>query len=418
MPLPVRHLPVLQNWDCQGCANCCHEYRIFVSDAERERIVAQHWSPEELAGLPALVTEGRGSAAGWRLNHRADGACVFLGDTGRCRIHERFGGDAKPLACRVYPFVLVPVGDHWRVSLRYTCPAAAAGQGRAFGEHAAELRAYATEIEQSEKQGHQQVMLPLLQGSQSIAWPDLLRFTDAILRLLQDRGDSIALRWRKCLALAALCRRARFEQVKGTRLAEFLTLVTAGLEGEVARDPSNVPSPSWVGRVLFRLALAAHVRKDHGRDRGPETGSRVSLLRAAWAFARGQGRVPRLHGLMPTTTFAALEQPIGPLTDAAEAVLERYYTVKVSSLQFCGPVNFGMSFWDGLDALALTLPAILWITRALQDLPREEAVIRALQVVDHPFGYSPLLGARRMRFSLGLMAKRGELEKLIAWYSR
>ena len=101
-----------------------------------------------------------------------------------------------------------------------------------------------------------------------------------------------------------------------------------------------------------------------------------------------------------------------------EAVLERYYLVKINSLQFCGPANFGLPFWRGLESLALTLPAILWLIRAFRDLPREAAAIQALSIVDHNFAYSPHLGSRWQRFSLGLLAQRGELEKLIGWYSR
>ena len=56
-----------------------------------------------------------------RLNHRKDGACVFLGENNRCRIHARYGAEAKPLACRLYPFVLVPTGERWRVGLRFAC---------------------------------------------------------------------------------------------------------------------------------------------------------------------------------------------------------------------------------------------------------------------------------------------------------
>jgi lysine-N-methylase len=99
-------------------------------------------------------------------------------------------------------------------------------------------------------------------------------------------------------------------------------------------------------------------------------------------------------------------------------VLERYYAVKAESLQFCGPTHFGMAFWDGVEALALTLPVVLWLTRALADLPREEAVQQAVSMVDNHFGFNPMLGSARQRFSLRLLVRGGELERLIAWYSR
>src|SRR2546425_7637363 len=52
---------------------------------------------------------------------------------------SKFGSAAKPLACRVYPFMLVPAGDHWRIGLRFACPEAAAGRGRPLGQHIGEI---------------------------------------------------------------------------------------------------------------------------------------------------------------------------------------------------------------------------------------------------------------------------------------
>jgi lysine-N-methylase len=414
MPLPVRSLPVLQNWDCQGCSNCCREYNVYLTDEERLRLETEDWSKEpDLASVP-LVVRDRG---GFRLNQR-DGHCVFLSEQNRCRIHERFGSAAKPFACRLYPFVLVPGGDHWRVSLRYSCPAAAGNHGQPLSEYLGELGRYATELERREAMTGKTVPPPPLQGRQAVDWPDLLAFTHALVALLKDRNDRLERRWRKCLALAALCRQAKFDQVKGARLTEFLNLIGTSVDDETPAAPAAVAPPTWVGRLLFRMTLAAHLRKDKGPDAGPATRSRLSLLHSAWRFARGSGSVPLLHGLLPEVIFEEAEKPAGPLSEQVEEILERYYLVKVASLQFCGSANFGMSFWVGLDSLALTLPVIMWLRRVLKGVPTEEAAMRSLRIVDHGFGYSPLLGGRRQRFNLGILNQRGELERLIAWYSR
>lgn len=405
MSLPIRHLSVLQNWDCQGCANCCRDYRVYLDEEEYRRLVEQSGETD------AVAREG----TRYRLKQRADGSCVFLSEVGRCRLHERFGSDAKPFACRLYPFVLAPAGDHWRVGLRYSCPAAAGNQGRPLTEHVKELRGYATELA---AQGLPHVSPPPLQGRQTVAWDDLLLLVQALLTLLRNREDRMERRWRKCLALAALCRQASFEQVKGKRLAEFLGLLKSGLDAEVPVDPRGVPAPTWVGRVLFRQAAAVYGRKDTGPERGVAAGGRLALLGAAWRFAVGRGEVPRVHGLLPATTFEKLEEPGEPLSAAAEEMLERFYTVKVAGLQFCGAGQFGMAFWPGLEALALTLPVLRWWGRAFAELPAEEALARAFRVVDHNYGYSPLVGSRRQRGSWNILSRRGELVKLIAWYSR
>jgi lysine-N-methylase len=123
---------------------------------------------------------------------------------------------------------------------------------------------------------------------------------------------------------------------------------------------------------------------------------------------------------MPATTFEAAEAPAGPLPAESEALLSRYYRVKTESLQFCGPANFRMSFWDGLDSLILTFPAIMWLSRVLAAAcrPRDEAIHLALRVVDDNFGFNPLLGTARQVWGLRMLNNKGELPRLVAWYAR
>jgi lysine-N-methylase len=423
MGFPLRHLPVLQNWDCHVCGTCCKEYLVTVTDEERRRIEAQGWDRDpDFAGLPLFAREGPPWARRYHLNHRPDGSCVFLRENGRCRIHERFGYETKPLACRLFPFVLVPVADHWRVGLRFACPSAAASKGRPLSGHDPDLERFAAML--AEREGLQPrpdgtlLPPPPLQGGQRVDWPDLLRFVQALLVLLKNRRDRMERRLRKCLALADLCREARIRKLQGTRLTEFLEVVVANLEKEVPVEPTAVPEPSWVGRVLFRQAVAVFTRKDHGPNRGVVKHGRLGLLLAAWRFAHGRGTIPAMHGWLPETTFEAIEAPRGPLPEAVEQVLERYYALKAGSLQFCGPAYFGLSFWEGFEALAATFPVLLWVTRAFDRLPPTEAVTRALSIVDDHFGFNRVLATWRQRLSFRILAGQGELARLIAWYSR
>ncbi len=421
MTLPVRSLPVVQNWDCHQSGNCCQEYQIAISDEERRRIESQGWAAEaDFQGVPLVTAHGPPWARQHHLGRRADGSCVFLSAEGRCRIHARFGAAAKPLPCRLFPFLLVPAGDHYRVGLRFACPSAAESKGRALAEHDRELREFAAILEKREgvTVGPETVPPPALQGSQSVEWPDLLRFVEALQKLLRNRADRVERRLRKCLAFAHLCRQAKFDAVKGPRLTELLDLLTAGLEAEVPADPAAAAAPGWTGRLLFRQALALYARKDQGPNRGPATHGRLSLLLSAWRYARGRGEPPRLHGWAPHTTFEQAERPAGPLPPDAEALLERYYLIKVGSVQFCGVANFDMPLWEGLESLLLTFPILMWLRRGLSELPPAQALTRALSIVDDNFAYHPALGSGRQRFALRLLARTGELERLIAWYAQ
>jgi lysine-N-methylase len=421
MGFPLRHLPVLQNWDCHVCGTCCKEYHVQVTDEERRRLEAQGWEQDpEFAGLPLFEREGPPWARRYFLNHRPDGSCVFLKENGRCRVHERFGYETKPLACRLFPFVLVPVADHWRVGLRFACPSAAANKGRPLGAHDDDLKEFAARLAEREglevRPDGSLVPPPPLQAGQPAEWPDVLRFVQALLVLLKNRRDPIERRLRKCLALAEQCREARVHRLKGVQLTELLEMMVANLDKDVLA--ADLPPPSWVGRVLFRLATAYYTRKDHGPNRGIVKHGRLGLLQAACRFAVGRGTVPAMHGWLPETTFEQAERPRGPLPEAVEQILERYYVLKVGSLQFCGPANFGLPFWEGFEALAITLPILLWVSRAFDKLPPAEAVTRALSIVDDHFGFNRVLGTLRQRLSFTILARRGEIARLIAWYSR
>jgi lysine-N-methylase len=338
MSLPVRHLPVLQNWDCHVCGTCCKEYQVTITEEERLRIEAQGWDRDpEIGDLPIFQKSGPWWRRRHHLTHRGDGSCIFLTEQGRCRIHERFGYAAKPLPCRLFPFLLVPAGDHWRVGMRFACPSAAANKGRSVTDHEAALRLFAAELARREgvdlQAGDGGLPPPPLQKGQRVDWPDLLHFMAAVLVILRNREDRIERRLRKCLTLANLCRQARFDSIKGGRLAEFLKIMGESLDGEVPADPASVLPPGWMGRILFRQAVALFTRKDHGPDSGVARQGRLALLMAAWHFAVGKGEVPRLHNRLPETTFAKVEAGGGPLPDEAEEVLERYFIIKVESLE-------------------------------------------------------------------------------------
>lgn len=419
MSLPVRTLPVVQNWDCHVTGTCCQEYRVTLSQDEIERILQQGWTPEELGGFSPFQREGRFWNHKVLLNHRPDGSCVFLGPQGRCRIHERFGYEAKPLPCRLFPFVLVPAGDHWRVGLRFACPSAAASKGRALPEHADDLRHFAEGLAQREKLAAfpdgALTKPPRLDNGERLSWPDSLILVHALMNILHNGKDPIERRMRRCLHLADLMRKMRLGELRGKALGEMLeTLIRAG-EQETPLHPMLIPEPSWIGRILFRQAAALYTRKDHGPNRGLASRGRLALMNAAWQFTRGVGTVPRLHAKLPSITFEEIEQPRGPLPPEAEQVLERYYTIKVGSLQF---VAFGLPFWEGVEALAVTLPVILWVARMFRDRPTSEALTQALVIVDDHFGFNRVLTSFRQRLSFSILARTGQLARLIAWYSR
>jgi len=159
-------------------------------------------------------------------------------------------------------------------------------------------------------------------------------------------------------------------------------------------------------------------RKDQGTNRGLSKRGRLALLRAAWTFARGRGTVPPVHALMAPVTFQQVEAEPFRLTPEMEADLERYYQLKLDSMQFVGPTNFNWPFWDGLAALVATFPAMLWLARVVRRPAAGGGAATGAPGGGRHFGFNPLLGSRRQKFALRLLVSRGELARLVAWYGR
>jgi lysine-N-methylase len=425
MALPtIRHLPVVQNWDCHASGDCCRQgYTVALTDEELQRIQSQGWDSKRDLGVPlAFDRVGPPWKRRWQLSQRSDGSCVFLGENGHCRIHERFGYETKPLACRLFPFVLIPAGTEWRVGLRYACPSAAANLGRSLAEHDKELASFAAELVRqvglSPRPDGALTRPPLVEGAPQIVWPDVLQIVEVLLDMLRFRSDPLERRLRKCLAFSAEMRKADLRHISGDHLKELLKLIRGTVDAGTPPNLMTLPGPGWVGRVLFRQSIAVFTRKDNGPQRGPDGRAGAARLTAAVRFARGTGRIPRMHAGIPEATFEETEKPCGPLPMEAEAVLERYYQMKIGSLQFCGPASFGVPFWEGFDALAVTFPVLLWVSRTMKDVSRLQAVTRSLTILDDHFGFNRLLGTARQRASFKILARTGELTKLVGWYSR
>ncbi len=437
--MQVRALTVLQNWDCHSCGDCCRSYAVPVTADERARIEGQGWDKQpDLAGVPLFAPRGGETY----LAHRPDGACVFLGADDKCRIHARHGAAAKPLACRIYPFMLVPAGDHWNLGVRMACPSAADDKGGALSGHLREAREFAAALE-ARTSGAEGAPPPALYGSQSVPWADVGRIAAVVSRALADPLDPFERRWRKVLFVVSMLRKATFDggedkkgrrgdrgepaggspqrrAVTGERLTEMLSVLLEAAGEEEPATAAAVARPGWAGRTVFRQLVAVYARKDHGAERGPALRGPVSRFLSAVKFAAGRGRIPKLHAALPAAAFSATDASFGALSASSTALLSRWHRVKVESLQFCGPTNFGLGVWEGLESLALTFPVAMWIARVLVagGLSPDAAVNRAVRMTDDNFGFNPLLGSARQTFALRVLANRGDLPRLVAWYGR
>ena len=417
MAIPLRQLPVVQNWDCHSCTDCCRIEAVITDDEKRRIETLDLANDPEVAPKPWFAPAGRGSKK-WTLRHRPDGGCVFLTTGNHCRIQERFGAEAKPFVCRLFPFLLIPAGNHWRVGIRFSCPSAATNSGRPVVDAEKDLVNLSRLLEQHVGRSADSAPPPLLMAGQQLSWPDVCRVVEVLVEIVQDRRDPLERRLRKCLAVAQICAQTKFDDLKGNKLSKYLQAVRNAVDTDVPRQAADLPPPDRLfGGVLFRALLAIFARRDRDTYRASGVRSRLRRVLAGWRFVRGRGAVPRVNEFLSGATFEDMERSTGILPELDET-LERYYVVKLNSLQFCGPPNFDLPLLAGLESLVLTLPMILWLRRAFTDQSPVIAVQQAIQIVDDHFGGDPMLGFSHIQYLQRTLAQRGELERLVAWYSR
>jgi len=416
MSAPRLDLPTIQNWSCHNCSGCCRQHLIEVTDEERERILGQGWSSTDgIPDQPVIVRNGRFSRS-HRLAHREDGACVFLNEQGLCRIHAKFGEAAKPLACRVYPYTFHPSGRQVAVGLRFSCPTVVENLGASVSSQAAELLQIAKQVVPA---GGTDDPPPEITRGQRLDWKDFKRFLNALQEGLAQNDVPLDVRLRRILFWLELVRQSRFDDVRGRRLDEFLTLIRQASDIE---DHSELPPPSRTGRVMFRLLAAQYARKDTLLVLQSGLSNRLRLLISALKFARGRGQIPILQDGFGVATFDQLEQPFG-MPDTAQEMLTRYFLVKVQSIHFCGRAYYGLPLVEGFLSLVLIYPAILWLARWLAVTAGRQAlniqdIQHAMTVADHHHGFSPAFGQASFRRRVRDLNRLGEIGRLVDWYGR
>ncbi len=405
-----------------NCSRCCRQHLIEITEEERQRILAQNWTAQD--GIPTdrplIVRFGPPWRRRYRLGHQADGACVFLNEQGLCRIHAKFGEEAKPLPCRLYPYAFHPAGKAVTVSLRFSCPAVVRNWGQPVSAQADQLRRLAAEVV---PETATQVPPPWVSKNQRLEWSDFLKLVERLDQTLASPAP-VTVKLLRALFWVRAVGEAKFEKIRGQRLDELLDILTEAAENSVTEETvAQSERPTRTGRTQFRLLVAQYARKDTLVDLESGWKGRWRLFRAALSFARGRGNVPPLQDVFTPVPFESLEQPFGPLPAEAEEMFTRYFRVKIQGIHFCGRAYYDLPFVEGFFSLVLIYPAILWLARWLavgkgRHSLKEEDVVQAITTADHYHAYSPVFGKATFRRRVRILAQLGDIERLCCWYAR
>jgi lysine-N-methylase len=423
MAAQLLSLPTIQNWSCHSCSACCRQHLIEVTEEERQRILEQGWTEQDgiPSDRPVLVKHaGPPWKKRYRLGQQADGACIFLDEQGLCRIHAKFGENAKPLPCKIYPYAFHPAGRKVAVSLRYSCPSVVANRGRAVSEQTKDLKPLAGAVV---PEWVSRIPPPKISAAARVDWDDFMRFIDTLDAIIAEENVPIVRKLLSALSWIGLIEQSQFGRIVGSRLDEFLQIIKEAASAEIPERLEEIGEPSRVGRMQFRMLVAQYARKDTLVDLESGLWGRWRLFRAAIRFARGTGNVPLLQDVFRQVPFSAMEEPFGGITAEAEEIFSRYFRVKIQGVHFCGLAYYGIPLVEGFRSLALIYPSILWLARWLaaardQSTLETDDIARALSIADHYHAYAPSFGSRNFRRRVRLLAHAGDIAKLCTWYNR
>lgn len=397
-------------------SQCCRELVVHLSEADRRAIDGQDWAGT--LDRPAYLR------IGWQfvLNKRDDGACVFLDEpTKLCRIHARYGEAAKPLACRMYPFSVFAAPDGWRVSLRFDCPTARKSDGAPLVSH----RDSVADLLRQLPRGAEAADGAELPGGIRATRAETKDLLDHFSRWMIDGQHELRSRLEGAAWVAQMLFAARFEKVRGQRLAELLTLLFQNAADESSAAAETAPSPRQC--AMLRQIVFAHVEHVGLADLSAAWPRRLARqwrqARMAGVFRRGRGDVPEMPGFEPGVSFEAVEAVAGiedsTQAEAAGELLTRYVIMRLESGTVYGAGYYGWPIVTGLLALFASMAAMGWLARLYAAAEGRAAlsfddVSRALCRIDRAAGRLPALGTAAERLRLSYLAREEGAVRLIA----
>ena len=416
MASPIITIAREERWNCRGCGSCCRGNIVPLQNDDLQRLRAQHWEEHpDFAHQPFIIRRGLFSRQD-RLAQRGDGRCVFLGEDSLCRIHKEFGFNEKPLVCRMYPLQVVPLEKTTILTLRRSCPVAAASEGAGIAEYLGEARKYV----QLRPKLAESASPPAVTKNQSRPWSDFEMIAETLEKLVTDQKYPLSRRLVHGLWLCNLLEECRLKNLDGGKLRDLVIFFAEAAPQKAENMYLDPAHPGTAAGILFRQAIAAYLRLHPLNDIHESWRERWVLFLTALAFTSGKGSVPALHPAFPAAKFTDLEQRVlGPLDDKIQGLFNDYFESNLSSKQYAVVSRPGWPLLEKFRALALALPVAFWMLRYFSGNapPTREMAIAIITAIDRGQGYAPLTGTSHRQRIASLKSLQA-LEKLMIWYER
>ena len=418
----VISLPVLplatpgQRYSCHGCGNCCRDFTVQLRPADSQRIRQQAWE-SRIGSNPIVFFRGQEY-----LRQRPDGACIFLLDDGRCRIHAEFGFEAKPIACQMFPYMLAPSETSSQMGVSFACRSVVENKGKQFNEQVPDAlkivmrgipevvrstRGAAISRRRRAEFGELDVL-----KSRLVSWIQ----RDAPL---EERLDGLA--W-----IAQTLSVARLEKMRGSRFKELIDLLFDALADELPLHPVADPIPRQI--ALFQGSIFARTEDPKPLAQGAPGRflSTISQLQRSRLWRRGiaDSVVPLIGVGWPTSaTFGQVARinrvRASPEISACDELVSRWIRSSIEGGRIWGTGYYGWSAVDGLASVVLSAATIGWLSRlhavqSHEDAPRLANVQAAVGRIDRTAGRAVWLGGWSERMRLAYLIRDDGLRRLIA----
>ena len=283
LPIYIPQLPG-QKYSCHGCGSCCRDFTVQLTRADLQKLHEQGW--KERLGQEYVV-KFRGHS--W-LKQKDNGACVFLGDNGLCKVHAEFGLEAKPLACQFFPFMLSPNVRDTHIGISFACGSVVASKGAQLESHRGDVRRMSELLPAS-------APMPVkLQDNLIASEAEVDMIETALDAWLCKKTISPSMRYQGLAWLITSLLQANLKNVRGEKLRQLLSTLTNAVEHELPLLDWPEPTPrAW---KLLRQAVFTRIEDPKIGDllkRG-----KVASVLGQWSrsrkWATGKGITPQTQG--------------------------------------------------------------------------------------------------------------------------
>lgn len=415
-------LPILtpdlteQRYSCHGCGNCCRDFTVQLRDEDLALLREQGWA--EKLGEPVTV-EFRGTSF---LRQRDDGACVFLQDDGRCRIHAEYGLEAKPIACQLFPFSFAPDDGGVRVGLNFACQSMLENKGAELPSHRRDLKRMIARVPEADTSGRP----PMLTDQIRSARAEVDALVGGVDGWMQRVDIELTERLAGVAWVASSLASARLGMVRGEQLIELINLLFAALPDELRCFEHPPATPRQ--RKMLRQAVFARTEdpKISGMQRTGRVRTVLGQLARSRRFAQGRGETPALGPTwLAGAPLEAVEQ-VEPASDGDDRTLitdliARYVRASVLGGRTWGAGYYGWPVTAGLEALVLNVTCVGWLARlhaaaSGASVVSIDDVRAALGRLDRTAGRAPWLGSRAERIRLAYLRREYGAWRLLLAY--